>query len=613
MMSLSNRTLFVGSGLPSARCRWLRAGRRIWWLAAWAVVLLVPLSARPGPGRQAVAPAATIALAPCEIPGVKDKARCGTYQVWENRQAKSGRRIGLKVVVLPATGATREKDALTFLAGGPGDAATLSAPFVAALFSGLRQRRDTLFVDQRGTGGSHPLECDLYPGDHPQTALGAFYPVDRVRTCRAELEKGADLRQYTTANGVDDLNEVRAALGYDRLNLFGGSYGTRAALVFIRRHPKSVRTAVLQGVAPPDEPMPLNFPRYAQRAIERVFADCAADAACHAAFPDPAGELAAIVKRTAANPAPADVLDPKTGEMVHVSLSRNLLGEALRYLMYESATALLVPDLVHQAENGDFAPLAEFALGSRRQVVNGLGQGLYLSVTCAEDLPFITPAEAERAAANTFLGDYRYQQQQAACDAWVRAPVAADFQEPVRADTPVLMFSGTWDPATPASSAERAAKTLPRSLSVVIPAGGHDYQGLQGAEQCQAALIQRFVEQGSAAGLDTSCASRLRRPPFPTSPLQTKPLSLTLQDMAPFVGRYAAQGAPPLEIQIADGKLRARVQGQGDLVLVPVSPTRLRVLGAIGSYLDCQTQGGRVSRITLEQAGTKVVSWTKSQ
>ena len=107
MMSLPNRTRVVESGF-----------RRPSWIAACAVALLVPLSARPGPGRQAVAPAATIALAPCEIPGVKDKARCGTYRVWENRQAKSGRRIGLKVVVLPATGATREKDALTFLAGG---------------------------------------------------------------------------------------------------------------------------------------------------------------------------------------------------------------------------------------------------------------------------------------------------------------------------------------------------------------------------------------------------------------------------------------------------------------------------------------------------------------
>jgi len=163
-------------------------------------------------------------LKPCDIPGIKAAVKCGTYEVWENRDAKSGRRIGLHVVVLPATGSPRASDAMTFLGGGPGEAITEDAAFFANEFAKLREHRDIVLVDQRGTGQSHAIDCDLYPGKDPQTALGSFFPVERVRECRAALAKTADLRMYTTAASVDDLDDVRAALGYDRLDLYGGSY-----------------------------------------------------------------------------------------------------------------------------------------------------------------------------------------------------------------------------------------------------------------------------------------------------------------------------------------------------------------------------------------------------
>jgi pimeloyl-ACP methyl ester carboxylesterase len=553
-------------------------------------------------------------LAPCDIAGLKEKARCGTYEVWENREAKTGRRIGLKVVVLPATGPSRESDALTFLAGGPSEAATPAAPFLAKQFAALRERRDILLVDQRGTGGSHALDCDLYPGASPQTALGAFFPADRVRACRSDLERSADLRMYTTANAVDDLDEIRAALGYDRLDLFGVSYGTRAAQVFMRRHPDRARTAYLHGVAPAFDPMPLNFPQYAQHAIDAIFADCRADAACRAAFPDSAAELRAIIGRAATRPIPVDILDSRTGDPVHVSLSRDLLAEALRYLMYESASAVFVPLLVHQAAQGDFAPLAEFALATRRQLVNSSGQGLYLAVTCSEDLPFIKAPEAEREAANTFLGDYRYRQQRAACDAWVRGPVPADSLAPVHADTPTLMVVGSWDPVTPPANAQKVATTLPHSRTVVIPAGGHGFAGLPGVEPCVESIATRFIERGSTDGLDTSCVEGLHRPPFPTRPLETKTVSLSGDQVTALAGHYVAEGAPPVDITIDRGRIAAAVQGEEQqIILVPVSPTRLRMLGDIGSYLTVEIQNGKAGRLTLERSGTPVITWTRDR
>lgn len=550
-------------------------------------------------------------LSPCTVPGVKGEARCGTYEVWENREARSGRRIGLKVVVLPATGSPREPDTITFLAGGPGEPASDEIPFVATFFPDLREHHDLLFVDQRGTGGSHPLVCDLDPGKDPQTALGAFFPADRVRDCRADLEKTSDLRMYTTSSSMDDLDEVRAALGYDKLDLFGDSYGTRAALVYIRRHPDHVRTAVLQGVTPPADVVPLRFPRYAQFSIDSVFNDCAGDAACSKAFPHLSSDLRAILARTAAKPVPVEISDPQTGEPIHVALSRDLLAEALRYLLYQAGTALYVPTLVHQAAGGDFGPLAEFALSSRRELVNGIGTGLYLSVTCSEDLPFIKPADAEREARNTFLGDYRYRDQRAACEAWVRGPIPPDFHEAVRAETPVLLISGSWDPVTPVSDAEQTAATLPHSLSIVIPAGSHGDNGLPGADACIASITSAFIDHGGASGVDTSCVKRLHRAPFPTEPLETKPVALTAEQQAALAGHYTAAKGPALEIVLEHGKLIARVEGEeGQYALAAVSPTRFRLLGLFGVYLDVAARDGKTV-VTLVRGGVPTLTWTR--
>ena len=558
-----------------------------------------------------VVQAQTSFLSPCNIPDVKG-ARCGTYQVWEDREAKSGRRIGLNVVVLPATG-SREPDAVTYLAGGPGDAATRQVAYLAALFAEVRKHRDILLVDQRGTGKSHPLECDLYPGDDPQTALGPFMPADRVRACRASLAKTSNLQMYTTAPSVDDLDEVRAALGYDRLDLFGGSYGSRAALVYVRRHPEHVRVAVLEGISPPSDLVQLRFPRYAQNAIESVFAACRADSKCSKAFPDPAHDLQVILARTAARPVDSEILDSRTGDALHVALSRNLLGEALRYLLYQSGTALYVPTLLHQAASGDVAPLAEFALASRRELVNGVGWGLYLSATCSEDLPFINSQDVEREAKGTFLGDHRYREQRAACDAWTRGPIPADFHQPVRADTPVLLISGSWDPVTPPSDAQDAEATLPRSLKIVIPGGAHSYDGLPDADTCVATIANQFVSHGSATGVDTSCVSRLHHAPFPTAPVETKPVALTPAQKSALAGHYTSEGAPSLDVLMVKGKLIGRLEGEPEqLALSAVSPTRLRPLGLFGVYLEFQKKDGGL-QVSFVRNGIPETTWTRRQ
>src|SRR5207237_4633076 len=215
-------------------------------------------------------------LKPCRLPGIDEKLLCGQLTVPENRQTRVGRTIGLNVVVLPAFDQKTKAEPLFDLAGGPGAAATEGARFYATDGKEYRRRRDVVLVDQRGTGNSNPLSVPRKKT--PQYYLSEMYPVDYVRNLRQTLERRADLTQYTTSIAMDDLDDVRAWLGYDRINLFGTSYGTRAALVYMREHPEHLRTVTLLGVAPTYLKMPMYHAQAAARAMDLLLLQCEQDA-----------------------------------------------------------------------------------------------------------------------------------------------------------------------------------------------------------------------------------------------------------------------------------------------------------------------------------------------
>ncbi len=546
----------------------------------------------------------TVPLSPCDLPGVSTKALCGRVAVFEDRTARRGRTIDLKVVVLPATKPPAAPDPLFILTGGPGAAATEEAAGFAFALAAIRERRDIVLVDQRGTGASHPLDCDLFGGSaDPQRLLGDFLPIEAVRKCKATLEKDADLRLYTTPIAMDDLDDVRAALGYGRINLVGGSYGTRAALVYMRRHPEHVRSAVLEGVEPTTDHMPLAIPKKAQRAFDGVLSECAAEPACHRAFPKLAAEAAAVFGRAAAGPLPAETYDPATGDPVKVTLSRDIVGEAIRYMTYQVWWASLVPVVLHEAAGGNFDALAAFALFARKEIVASGSMGMYLSVTCAEDLPFIRPGEGEKAAEGTYLGDYRLRQQRAACGVWPRGSVPEDYARAVRSEAPALLVVGEWDPATPPSLAEEAARTLPNGRVLVVPHGAHGHEGLEEAS-CLEALVGEFLEKGSAKELDVSCLSKILRPPFTLiSPIR-KAVPMAEAERARFIGRYAGESRP-IEARVteAKGKLRIEFPGEPSLVLVPVSADAFQVAGVLGVFVTFERVDGKPVALRVLRPG----------
>jgi len=477
----------------------------------WIAILVLALSLQTSSAvRQS--PAKTITLNDCEVQGI-GKAKCGTLEVYENRATKKGRMISLNILILPATSDKREPDPLVYFAGGPGSAATEDALGIARGFAKIREHRDLLFVDQRGTGKSHPLDCEFYNPADLQSYLGYFFPLEDVRKCRPQLEAQADLTLYTTDIAADDMDEVRTALGYEQLNLFGGSYGTRAALTYLKRYPRRVRTATLQGVSPANSYMPSDFPPGNERALQGVIAECAADEACNKAFPNLKDEAKSVLDQLIKGPVEVEVQKPNSNDRVKVKLSRDLAAEAIRYMLYSPVPASRVPLFIHLAAQGNFVPIARAAIEYRMILVGTGSNGMYLSVTCAEDLPWIKPGEGERMAANTFLGDYRLRQQREACALWPRAEIRPDYAEPVRADVPVLILTGEWDPVTPPSNGDAAAKTLSNSLHIVVPHGAHGLGGLENID-CIDRIMTEFVERGTSKGIDTSRVKTIRRKGF---------------------------------------------------------------------------------------------------
>ncbi len=456
--------------------------------------------------------AARLKLTPCDLSNTK-AARCGKYEVFEDRDARRGRRIALNVVVLPALTDKPAPDPVFFLAGGPGQGAAQIAKNAGADFmQSIRRTRDVVFVDQRGTGESNNLNCNFYgDGSSMQPYFDELFPPEKLRECRQRLEKISNPALYTTSIAMDDLDEVRRALGYEKINVWGGSYGTTASLAYLRRYPKQVRAVVLEGVAPLDSKLPLPFAKGAQQALDRLMEDCAADETCHKAFPDFRAEFAAVMARLDKGPVSFEMTNPVTKKSERIRMSRGVFGERLRLLLYSPDLSSLVPLLIHEAYKNNFVPFASLAQYMTRLIVNQVAQGMYFSVTCPEDALLITEQEIARDTANTFIGDYRVRTHIKACEQWPRGRVPSDFLSVLKSDVPVLMLSGDVDPATPPQYGEAVARHLSNSRRVLIPNTPHSYGG-----KCLDDLIVEFITRGSAGGLDVSCVNQTRRPPFMT-------------------------------------------------------------------------------------------------
>ena len=449
-----------------------------------------------------------IALSECRLPRVAQAAQCGALVVPENRDRPQGRKLSIFVAVLPANTLTPQPDPLVLLAGGPGQAASTLGPFALQL-NAVRRTRDIVLVDQRGTGRSSPLACPVFaPDEHAEFDID---PVPKSLLCAWQLaERSVDASQYTTSAFVADLDDMREALGYRTLNLWGGSYGTRVAQEYLRRHPDRVRSVVLDGVAPPSMRISFDVWRTRDDALDDVIAACRRSAPCAKAHPDPAATLQDM-KRALEGGKSVSLRDPRTGIERDMHIDFDIVIGALQPLTYLPEAASLIPELLALARDGDFAPLLAASLVIVADLPEQFNAALHYSVTCAEDVPRVTRQERidgvdddrVRALARRTL---------AVCDQWPKGTYPADFTQPVRSDVPVLLLSGGLDPVTPASYGAEVARGFTQSRHVVAQGFGH----IVSPHACAPRIIAAFVDAAGFAKLPQNCIYFLehsQRPP----------------------------------------------------------------------------------------------------
>jgi pimeloyl-ACP methyl ester carboxylesterase len=461
----------------------------------------------------------SLALKECRLPNLPSLAQCGEITVPEDRTRPEGRKIGIFAAVLPANTLSPKEDPLLILAGGPGQAASSLAPFASRL-NDVRRTRDIVLIDQRGTGRSSPLVCDaLKPTDDDTFETD---PLPRAKACAEQLRsQGVDAAQYTTTAWIADLEAMREVLGYTQWNLWGGSYGTRVAQEYLRRHPARIRTMTLDGVVPPSMITPLDGWRTRQQTFNTVLRACKASAACDKANPDPAATLASIAK--VLGPAGRDIetIDPRTGMPTRLHLSFDGVLALLQPLLYAPEGSSLLPEMLALAAAGDYGPLFAATQSLSGNLAEQLNAALHFSVTCAEDVPRITPELAAKVLAELptrGLADGAI----AVCTAWPRGVAPADFGEPVVSDKPVLLFSGALDPVTPPASGTLVAKSLANSRHIVAAGYGH----IVSPNACGPRLIAAFVDEAGFGKLPASCVAYFehgKAPPLWPDRLEPKP------------------------------------------------------------------------------------------
>jgi pimeloyl-ACP methyl ester carboxylesterase len=482
----------------------MRCGEALVWVAlglcaAW-------------PGRADAAQVATLSLHECRLEHPLNlssmTARCGVMQVPLDQDHPQAGSIELNVATVPALNRRSTEAPLFLLAGGPGEGAVQMYVPLAGAFARINRDHAIVLVDQRGTGRSNRQSCE-YPEDwrEPVDPL----PVLRKATTECLAKLGDHARFYTTSAAVRDLDAVRAALGYEQIDLYGVSYGTRVAQLYMRRYPLRTHAVILDGVTYPEEIIGPKTPQDGERALNLIMARCKASADCAKAYPELQQDLDALLRRFGPQQVTVTVDDPDSGLPLEVQFTHKFLSIALRLMSYSATQAALLPTLIHQAAHGSLKPLASQSIMGARQVGDLIANGMQYSVLCSEDVPFFETANIDRAALlKTYQGTDQLDAAQEICKLWPRGPVDADLHSPLQSDVPTLLLSGEADPVTPPADAERVARGLTRHRHLILKGEGHG----QFATGCVPRLMAEFLATAAPEQLDASCIERHTPAPF---------------------------------------------------------------------------------------------------
>jgi pimeloyl-ACP methyl ester carboxylesterase len=440
------------------------------------------------------------------FPGIK--ARCGTLARPEDPSDPDSPVLALHFAVVPALSLEPDRDPFVPIAGGPGQATTRFYASYSAAFEDVRRTRDILLLDQRGTGDSASMQCQV-DEDLIEGAFSRERTVAEARACLDALPY--DPRFFTTSVAVEDLEALRVALGYTQFNVYGISYGSRVAQHFLRRYPESTRSVIIDGVVPPQIALGPGIAIEAQNALDAIFDRCAESEACHERFPTVREDFADLRAFLAEQDVSLYMANPVTGTREEVIFDDNRMAGALRMLSYHPSSVALMPLLIDEAVNGNFQPLAAQFLMVAESMQDQLSVGMHNAVVCTEDSPYFEGEAVTRdALAATYIGPLQLEALEAICSVWPKGVLDDDFKTPVASSVPVLLLSGEADPITPPAYADLAAVDLENALHLIGKDQGHG----QAPQGCMPRIVGRFVETASVRDLDTGCLDKLFAMPF---------------------------------------------------------------------------------------------------
>ncbi|MCF2908242.1 alpha/beta hydrolase [Pseudoalteromonas sp. DL2-H2.2] len=443
----------------------------------------------------------TAGLTPCYTKGLADRLMCGSVE--QPLSANNSEKISIHFAVIPAIKQVHPTEAIMAFAGGPGQSAIEVAAVFARVLRYAREERDIILVDQRGTGKSTLLQCDMDPLEAQfafnDDALPIFeYSREETQKCKSKLN--TDLSHFTTVAAASDFEAVRKALGYQKLHLFGASYGTRIAQEYMRRYPQAVASATLDGVVPMQQSL-VAIGDAIDDSLQAIFSDCANKANCRGQYPQLEQQYQMLLTQLEAQPASVQVPHPRTHNTIPLVLTQSKVRSAIRMALYSHTTRALVPLAISEAAKGNYLPLV--GLMGSDSGFGSLAMGMHSAIVCAEDWPLLTEQARARFSASYF-GRMMIESLDASCPVWQVEAVGKDFYQPLSTDIPTLLLSGGLDPATPPGWAELAMVKMKNARHLVAEQATHGVA----AQSCADKLVAEFINHTEPKELDASCLEK---------------------------------------------------------------------------------------------------------
>lgn len=449
-----------------------------------------------------------LTLENCHLGEIRSQVKCGKLVVPENYSKTDGDKISVNFAVLPAIDNSEYKTPLMFLAGGPGQAAVELATGLNRVFSEARKTRDIILVDQRGTGESSALACDFEAVESVYSIRADALDPKEVKDCVAQFK--GDVTQYNSENAIRDFDAIRNALGHQKINIYGGSYGTRAGLVYMRMFPESLDSVVLDSVGPIEVPIGM-FGQSGARSFNLLLDNCKKSDSCNTAFPNLAEEFQAVKARLAKEPVTLDIMHPRLGTPTTFLIDDIKFTGNLRFQLYGMEGRSMVPLVIHQAFLGNYKPLQ--GLIARNEGDQLVYTGLLFNIVCNEDIPRVSEESRIADADNNFDGGSSHISWEMVCPFFPKYRPSEEFYQSVTADIPTLILSGNLDPVTPPSNGDYSAKTLPNSHHIVVENASHTVA----MSTCASDIINEFLTTKTPSKLDESCLEDVPQETFMTS------------------------------------------------------------------------------------------------